>query len=151
MPRMNDWQQEIHDGLRKEDWSLKGPNQVVKVLPGGGATASQLGGYITLGKHLLRKTPQQIEKDLGLRPGYLRNGARIYRFTRLPMQHEYEYELTADHPGGLKYNPAHGHPDYKPGSQSIHQWEIKPGIQIPVDLHNFLDLKPGQQFPYSWL
>jgi hypothetical protein len=151
MPRMNEWQQDIHDGLRKEAWSLGGMNMIVKVVPGGGAPASQKGGYITLGKFLLGKTPQQIERDLGLPLGYLGHGARIYRFTRLPLQHEYEYELTADHPGGLKYNPAHLDPRYEPGSRKIHQWEIKRGVQIPVDQRNFVELKAGQQFPYGWL
>lgn len=151
MPQMNEWQRDAHNAVRREVWSLRGPNQIVKVQPSGGGVASQLGGYITLGKFLLGKTPQQIEEAIGLPHGLLRGGARIYRFTRLPLVEEYEYELTALHPGGLAYNPAHSNPAYPPGNRAIHQWAIKPGTQIPVDSTNFLDLKPGQPFPYNWL
>jgi hypothetical protein len=148
---MNEWQQDIHDGLRREGWALRGPNMIVKVVPRGGPAEAYKAGYITLGKYLRNKTPHQIEKDLGLKDGELDNGARIYRFTRLPMQHEYTYELTADHPGGLKFNPAHGDPRYKPGNRIIHQWEIKKGMPIPVDSQDFVELRPGQLLPSQWL
>lgn len=151
MARMNDWQQEAQEVVRREIWSLRGPNQIVKVLPAGGTAASTLGGYITLGRFLLNKTPVQIGTALGLPPGYLAWGARIYRFTRLPQASEYEYELTAEFPDGLAYNPAYNNPSYPPGSRTIHQWRIKPGVQIPVDSTSFLDLKPWQVFPYAWL
>jgi predicted methyltransferase len=151
MARMADWQRDMQDAVRREMWTLKGPTQVVKVVPGGGAAATTLGGYITLGKFLLNKTPAQIETALGLPAKYLASGARVYHFTRLPHVSEYEYELTAEFPDGLAFNPAHSNPAYPPGSRSIHQWRIKPGVQIPVDARNFLDLKPGQIFPYSWL
>jgi len=151
MARMEDWQQEAHNAVRTEIWSLRGPNQVVKVLQARGAAASTLGGYITLGKYLLNKTPAQIETALGLPAGYLAWGTRIYRFTRLPQASEYEYELTAEFPDGLAHNPAYSNPSFPPGNRTIHQWRIKPGVQIPVDSTSFLDLKPGQVFPYAWL
>jgi hypothetical protein len=105
MPRTPDWQREALEAIRRELWSLRGPNRVVKVLPSTGDVASSLGGYITVGRFLLGKTPRQIERDLGLRSGSLRDGARIYKFSRLPGVSEYEYDLTADHPGGLVYSP----------------------------------------------
>ena len=148
MARMEDWQRDIHEGTRRENWSLRGPNCVVKVLPYG-STAQALGGYITLGKFLLGKMPHDIETALGLPTGYLAKGAAIFKFVRLPATHEYEYELTAAHPGGLAYNPAHSHPAYPPGSRSIHQWRIKDAVQIPVS--NSLQLGPNQRFPYDWL
>lgn len=151
MSRMEDWQREAHEAVRREMWSLTGPTQIVKVLPAGGTAASMLGGYITLGKFLLNKTPAQIETALGLPPGYLAWGARIYHFARLPQASEYEYELTAEFPDGLAYNPAYSNPSYPPGSRTILQWKIKPGVQIPVDSSNFLELQPGQVFPYTWL
>jgi hypothetical protein len=141
---------ERNEGLRKENWSLRGPNQILKVLPYGSA-ATALSGYITVGMSLLGKTPQQIEQALGLKARYLANGAKVYRFTRLPMVHEYEYELTAFHPGGLAFNPAHSDPRYPPGSSKVQQWRIKDNVLIPVDSKNFLDLKFGQRFPYGWL
>ena len=135
-------------------WSLRGPTQVVKVVPrprAGASPQTEVEGYITLGKYLLGKTPQQIERALGLKSGDLANGARVYRFTRLPQITEYTYELTTHHPDGLAYNPAHSDPRYPPGSRAIHQWRIKPGAKIPVDTVNFLDLSPTQALPYSWL
>jgi hypothetical protein len=147
---MNDWQRDIHEGVRRENWSLAGPGRIVKVLPFG-STASALGGYITVGSSLLGKTSQQIEQALGLKKEYLAHGARIYRFARLPQAHEYEYELTAKYPAGLAFNPAHGDPAYLPGSPQIHQWRIKNHILIPVDPVHFLDLPPGMKFPYYWL
>jgi hypothetical protein len=150
MAQTDDWRREAQEAVRREVWTLKGPNQVVKVLPAGGTTASTLGGYITLGRFLLNKMPAQIETALGLPQNYLAKGARIYRFTRLPQSSEYEYELTAKFPDGLAFNPAHSNLDYSPGSNAIHLWRIKPGVQIPVN-PNFLELKPGQVFPYNWL
>ena len=132
-------------------WTLTGPNRVVKVLPGEAPVASTLGGYITLGKYLVNRTPAQIETDLGLKRGYLFSGAKIYRFTRLPQSSEYEYDLTANCPGGLAYYAAASSDPYPPGSRTIHQWKIKTGVQIPVDSVNFLDLKPGHRFPSTWL
>jgi hypothetical protein len=151
MARMDDWQREIHEGTRRENWSLRGPNGIVKVLPLGTIPQASLGGYITVGSALLGKTPRQIEQALGLKHDYLAQGARICRFVRLPMSHEYEYELTAAYPDGLAFNPAHGNPDYPPGSPKIHQWRIKNGAQIPVDPANYLDLRPNEKFPYGWL
>lgn len=150
MPRMTDYQQDMHDATRREGWSLRGPNQIVKVVPASGPAATQMGGYITVGKYLLNKTPAQIETDLGLPLNYLTSGARIYRFLRLPLVQEYEYDLTTQYPGGLAYNPAHSDPNYPPGHRAIHQWRIKPGVMIPVDPH-YLELKPSDHFPYTWL
>lgn len=150
MPRMEDWEREALEAVRREGWSLHGPNQIVKVLPAGGSVATELGGFITLGKFLLNKTPADIETDLGLPSGYLAAGARIYKFTRLPQTTEYSYELTAEFPDGWAFNPPFSDERYPPGSRSIHQWRIKPGTKIPVD-PAFLELKPGDVFPYGWL
>jgi hypothetical protein len=69
---------------------------------------------------------------------------------RLPLAHEYEYELTARYPGGLAFHPIHNSV-YPEGDAAVHQWKVKDEIQIPVDTRNFLELKPGQRFPYAWL
>ncbi len=147
---MQDYKQEIAEAKKKENWSLRGPNCIVKVLPLD-VDATHLGGYITLGRYLIRNTPKQIEVNLGLPKNYLLSGARIYRFSRLPLIHEYEYELTAKYPGGLAYNPAHSHPDYLPGCDYIHQWKIKPGVKIPIDKSKHLELLPSQYLTYEWL
>jgi hypothetical protein len=151
MARMNDWQREIHDGMRREKWSLQGPDMIVKVIADPNASATALSGYITVGSSLIGKTPEQIEVALGLPDQQLARGCTVFRFRRLPMAHEYDYELTAAYPDGLAYNPGHFDERYKPGSQSIHQWCIKKNVLIPVDSKHVLRLKPGQPFPYDWL
>jgi hypothetical protein len=148
---MEGWQHEMHDAVRREMWSLRGPMQIVKVVPRSATKTPVAGGYITVGKFLLGKTPEQIERALGLPRDYLLAGARVYRFTRLPFVSEYEYELTAAYPDGLAFNPSFSHPAYPPGNPTIHQWRIKQGVQIPVDLSNYLELPPGKAFPYDWL
>jgi hypothetical protein len=129
---------------------LSGTNRIVKVVPLQRTKLDAADGYITTGNFLVGKLPSQIERTLGLPLNYLCLGARVYRFLRLPMAHEYEYELTAKFPDGLAFNAAHSHPSYQPGSDKIHQWRIKKDCQIPVDPKT-LDLQPGQRFPYDWL
>lgn len=150
MARQPDWKKNVIDGLRREHWSIRGPTSIVKVLPLT-ANATSLGGYITLGKYLIAKTPKEIEKVLGLPMEYLADGARIYRFQRLPLQHEYEYELTAKFPGGLHFNPAHSDFRYPPGDSAIYQWRILDNVAIPVDQSTSLEILPNQRMPYDWL
>jgi hypothetical protein len=151
MVRTDDGQREIREAVRWENWSLRGPNCIVKVVALERPVLSAADGYITTGKFLIAKLPSQIERSLGLPLNSLCLGARIYRFLRLPMAHEYEYELTAKFPDGLAFNPAHGHPSYLPGSDKIHQWRIEKGSPVPVDAKTALELRPGQRFPYDWL
>jgi hypothetical protein len=101
MARREDWQIEIDDAIRNEIWQRTGRNRPVKVCPAEWMIDFRLGGYITLGKYLVGKTPAEIERDLGLPSDFLLHGARIYKFTRLPQISEYEYQLTADHPDGF--------------------------------------------------
>ena len=35
MGRMNDWQRDVDEGLRHENWSLTGPTRIVKVIAAG--------------------------------------------------------------------------------------------------------------------
>ena len=146
---------EIQNAMRREKWTLQGPNRVVKVvklLPGGvnpiggNAGPSKQGGYITTASSLRNMMPAQIEKALGLPAGELGSGAVIYKFLRLPQPSEVTYELTADHPGGQKFTSM-SHPSYPPGSAQIHQWRIDPPHDVPVDTKNPIVLMPGQKFP----
>jgi hypothetical protein len=100
---------------------------------------------------LVGKFPSLIERELGLPLKFLCFAAHIYRFLRLPMACEYEYDLTTKFTGGLVFNPVHSDPSYPPGSDWIHQSRVKKGAQIPVDAKTALDLNPGQRFPFSWL
>jgi hypothetical protein len=144
-----EWQRERDDALRRERWSLHGPNRVVKVVPltgrQFGGIGSELGGYITVAKSIEGFTPEQIEKALGLPFRSLGNGAMIYSFSRLPMSDEYEFELTADHPGGTSPTWM-SDPDFPSGSKKIHQWKIREGMQIPVAAGTEIRLQPGQCF-----
>ena len=151
MTRRADWEIEMAESMRTEAWTLTGPNRPVKVvaIKKGGFPA--IGGYITLGLFILMKTPDEIEKALGLLPDYLVHGALIYKFARLPNVSEYEYEDTAKLPGGLSYQPpTPGKPDYPEGSEKVKQWRIRTESSIPVD-PNCLRLLPGERFPYDWL
>ena len=153
MARMSDWQREAREAreaVKRELWALRGMNAVVKVVPAGGPPLPAQGGFITVGSFLVGKTPAEIVAALGLNAKEYVSGARIYRFARLPQVSEYEYELTAEFPGGLAYS-ASSDSSFPPGSRKVHQWKIKAGIQIPVHQTDFLDLKPGQPFPRSWL
>ena len=132
MAPMDDWKRDMFEGTRRENWSLRGPNSIVKVMPLGVTPSGSIDGYITVGRSLVGKTPLEIEQALGLKANDLANGARIFRFTRLPMAHEYEYELTTLYPGGLAFNPAHSNLKYPPGSAKIHQWRILRDTPIPI-------------------
>ena len=104
-----------------------------------------------MGRFLVGKTPARIAVVLGLPIYQLAAGAKIYKFKRLPMAHEVEYELTADYPDGLAYNPPHSSTDYPPGAPYVQQWRIVNKMGIPVDEPGALSLKAGEVFPYSWI
>jgi len=144
MARQEDWQQEMRDAVRQEAWALAGPNRIVKVVPTGRPLAAALKGFICLEKSLLGRTPSGIERLLGLPAGFLQRGCRIYRFKRLPMIQEVEYELTAKYPNGLAFAPAMHNPAYPPGSNAVHQWQLL--VDVPVE--HLLDLGPAGKYPY---
>jgi hypothetical protein len=156
MSRMKEWQRDIHEGLRRENWSLTGPTRIVKVIPAHAEIGTDRAGnwkglgYITVGKNLSGRTPKQIEADLGLCIGSMDSGTWIYKITQIPWARQYEYELTAKFPDGLAFNPAHASPDYPPGAAWVHQWRIThPNFKAfnPV----YYSLPPATKFPYAWL
>jgi len=144
MARQDDWQMEMRDAIRREGWSLAGPSRIVKVVPIGRPLAASLKGFVCLEKSLLGKTPSAMEALLGLPTGFLNGGCRIYRFVRLPMAPEVEYELTARHPNGLVFNPAMHDPAFPPGSNAVHQWRLL--VDVPVQ--HLIDLAPTAKYPY---
>jgi hypothetical protein len=163
MARQTDWQQEMQLGRRGEDWALAGPKRIVKVksLVPRGDEPRAMSGYITLERSLSLKTPLQIGQTLGLRPGELDGGCRVFSFQRLPSAGEYEYELTAFYPGGLAFNPADMQEArselrlknnggkvnaWPPGSRFVHQWLLK--FEIPVT--RICDVMPGQVYRLKW-
>lgn len=96
---------ELAAAVRRENWSLYGPNRIVKVLPAyflqgpcrpGEQMVNCVSGYIGLAKFISGKDPLEIEIALGLRKHSMLNGAAIFSPLRLPSPTEYRYELTAD-------------------------------------------------------
>ena len=144
MARSEDWRNEIADGLRREGWSLNGPTRIVKVVPRSRPLVRALRGFVCLEKSLVGKTPAAIESALGLPFNSLGGGCRIFRFKRLPMSFEVEYELTAKHPDGWAFNPAIHNRDYAPGDPTIHQWRLL--VDVPAE--HLLDLAPNERYPY---
>jgi hypothetical protein len=157
MARMEDWQEDIFEGIRRENWSLIGPTRIVKVVSRGSTGVHSMRGYFTQEKFIQNKTPMQIEKGLGLPLGFLINGCSVYRFKRLPMASEYEYELTAFYPDGLAFNAkdlqeamsdlklkrnAGVVRTYPPGSRFIHQWRLT--VDLPVEF--LKDVLPGRTY-----
>lgn len=157
MGRMNDWQKDVHEGLRRENWSLNGPTRIVKVVAAGtragfdAKTKAWRGlGYLTVGKYLVGRTPKEIEASLGLRIGSMNSGAWIYKITQIPLAAQYEYELTAEFPDGLAYNPAHASSLYPPGARWAHQWRVTDPAFKSYD-PAYYALAAGAKFPYDWL
>ena len=157
MGRMTEWQRDMYEGLRQENWALYGPSRIVKVTapgatPGINPTSGKWQGlgYITVGKNLVGRTPKEIERALGLRIGSMNAGARIYKITQLPHVGHYEYELTAEYPDGLAYDPAHSSHDYPRGARWAHQWRITDPTFSAYD-PAYYPLAPAATFPYDWL
>jgi hypothetical protein len=66
MPRREDWEIEREEAMKKGGWRPAGLNRPVKVCPVEKPLEFEVSGYFTLGKHMLRKTPAEIERDPGL-------------------------------------------------------------------------------------
>jgi hypothetical protein len=146
MPGREEWRNDIADALKSERWRLSGANRPVKVVPLNRPLTSRVGGYFTVAAYLHNRTPAEMETDLGLPSGFLRWGARIDPFLRLPNYSEYAYELTAAYPDGLTFIPWSSDPNYPPGSPIIHQWRLLAGCSIPVDPQHYIAVRPGQRF-----
>jgi hypothetical protein len=137
--------QSIQDAMRREGWTLNGPQRIVKVIPRFVGFPLKMHGYITQEKYLLGKLPAEIETKLGLPSRFLADGCRIFGFKRLPMDSEVDYELTAKFPGGQAFNPAMDDARYLPASNATHQWCLL------ADLPTFhiASLTPTERYPYK--
>lgn len=138
-----EWMNDIQEGIRRERWSLIGPNRIVKVVALGSPSLSAVRGYICTESVLMEKTPAQIGKMLGAKTASFDAGVKVYRLTRLPMASEFQYELTTKYPDGLFYNPIMHDSDYLPGAPSVHQWCLT--SEIPAQL--LRELKRGECYP----
>ncbi|MBN9455075.1 MAG: hypothetical protein J0I54_00460 [Bosea sp.] len=131
---------------RIEFW---GAYNLVKVLDLGRAVSQnadgeiELGGYVTLQSELSRKTPKEIETALGLRPGSLDQGCRIFRFRKTPTLNGFEVRGYSSLPDGLRLKPEHrADPHGYPRGQMA--WQIVLTTPLPAILVS--TLAPGQAF-----
>ena len=147
-----EWQREIDDVKRRENWTLVGNHKLVKVVPYGRVmntpNMTRAVGYVTQEMFLVGKTSRDIEIALGLQPFFLLRGCRVYKLSRLPSYSEFTYELTAAMPGGLAFNPAdaleahytgtQSDSYYPAGSSAIPQWNVT----VSIPLIHVIDLGP---------
>jgi hypothetical protein len=131
--------------MRREGWTLNGPQRIVKVIPRFTGFPMHMHGFISQEKYLVGKLPSQIERMLGLPINYLANGCRVFGFKRLPLANEVDYELTARFPNGLAFNPALHDKRYPPASNAVHQWRLL------ADLPTFhiASLSPSESYHYK--
>ena len=123
-------EKEIRDALRQDAFALGGVNQLVKVLPVAAPIPTSLGGYVTLERFILGRTPAEIAAALGLPADDYAAGCNVFGFNRQPGPSEYTYELTTEYPEGLAYGPL-SHPKYPPGTRKgIHQFKLLTRIAV---------------------
>jgi hypothetical protein len=143
--------QELATFSSSRDWTLSGPNAVVKVVsiedadrPARNKSAK---GYITQAKYLKGLNALQIESALGLRPNNLKRGCYVFYFARLPEMGEVEQRFMADMPDGKVWD-ADMHRDYlaardardasgsdvvhfyPPGSARVKQWALTKEVPL---------------------
>ena len=95
------------------------------------------GGYITSEKFIRGRTPQEIERVLGLIPNDLGQGAYVLRLNALPLPSQFELRGYSQTPAGVPY---HGGP-YPPGL-GANQFELT--VDLPATVLKFV--APGQRF-----
>jgi RHS repeat-associated protein len=119
--------------------SSKPSDRPVKVVPKGmGQKIFEQGevrGYFTQDKFLRGKTPAEMEKILGLKPGTLRDGAEVITLGEIPKPNQFEFIVPEGRPTGTPagYTNVPGAPDY-PVGLGAPQWYLK-GAK-PGSIHN---------------
>ena len=137
-------------------WALGGKNALVKVYPirqaHGPDRPAGITGYFTQAKFLNGMTALQIERALGLQPQSLLEGAAVLYAAKLPGFHQIDYRYSASMPDGKVWTPEmHDRfdrerraytgmrgdvvRDYPPGAAEVLQWQLKPGIRLPIADH----------------
>jgi hypothetical protein len=81
----------------------------VKVMPTG-MDQQEVSGFFTQAKFILGRTPQQMEHDLGLKPGDLKNGATIYELSQTPNAEQFVPAGYTHMPGGSFYQDGSEYP-----------------------------------------
>lgn len=86
-----------------------GGEMPVKVMPTG-MDQQQVSGFFTQAKFILGRTPQQMEHDLGLKLGDLKNGATIYELSQTPNAEQFVPAGYTHMPGGRFYEEGGEYP-----------------------------------------
>ena len=111
----------------------------VKVVAADRGPTSEVRGYITQEKYVRGLTPTQMEAQLGLKPGTLKNGATVLSLDRVPEPHEFALRGYTQTPDGVPYQ-AGG--EWPPGT-GVPQWKLLadiPATQVHV-------VPPGSTYP----
>lgn len=128
---------EIATANSMRSWTLHDDRRLVKVTPRGIRPAGKV-GYVTQEKYLKGRNSNQIERDLGLKPKMLSQGAFVYALDRLPCQGEFEFKLSTAFPAGQVFDwneisaTQFAARDFWPPGSSIPQWNVT--TQVPLTL-----------------
>lgn len=109
-------------------WNKGGLESPVRVTPTQPIDSQSVRGYITQEKFIKGKTPQEMEKILGLESGKLENGATIYRLTETPKADQFTPKGYSQTPGGRPYESGGKYP---PG-EGVPQWELNEDVPAEV-------------------
>ena len=117
-----------------------GPRALLKIFPVGKVVESA-SGYFGMSAGMSGRSPLQIAKLLGLKPGDYAQGANIHRLKQLPQKHQFEVRGYTHLPGGVAL-PAGKSADpggYGPGEGAL-QWELI--NEVPMEFVR--NLGPGE-------
>ncbi len=142
-------QRELRDARRAEPFTLGGRASLIKVLrPFQGAADAKdeyrngcVAGYVAMESAISGLRPSEIAQSLGLEHGSLDSGCRVFALLRQPGPSEIEYDLTAEHPGGLSHTP-YSDQRFPPGDRRIHQWKLKTAMRARL----LCLLAPGERY-----
>lgn len=130
-------------------WRQGGENSPVKVLGHGTEPDSHRPiGYCTTLKYVAGRTPEEIERIVGLRSGTkLGSGADIYLVQPLPSPGQFALRGYTQTPEGKSTDEKAPHADYPPG-QGVPQWELIGLTQQNLKLLG--TVLPGQRFAVKY-
>lgn len=109
-------------------WNKGEGNQPIKVAPTELSDRQFVSGYITQEKFVKGRTPQDMEKILGLEPGILGNGVTIYKLSETPKPEQFEPHGYSQMPGGVPYKPGSKYPIGK----GAPQWKLTESVPAEV-------------------
>jgi hypothetical protein len=84
-------------------------------------------GFVTSEKFVRGRSPQEVERILGILPGELKDGAVLLRLNILPLPHQYELRGYTQTPAGEPYSGG----AYPPG-HGANQWELT--VEVPATI-----------------